>query len=180
MGSNRLVAVQYDKGVGFFVTTKVTYENKLSHFLDSNQFSKIKETSDAIDMKIEKDINKELLAMRKKDEISENFYIRMMSTEGQTARFSQLVKVHAKTSLRPVLSLLFSSYYNRKKILANFGTNSLEAGEILESNSLEPNERLLSLDMKSLYTNVPLNEAIDMALRKLYKQGESPSTARKP
>ena len=74
--SNGLVAVPYDKGVGFCVMRKDTYENKLSDILDSNQFSKSKETSDAIVLKIERDINKELLAMRKKDEISESLYTR--------------------------------------------------------------------------------------------------------
>ena len=41
---------------------KDTYENKLSGTLDSNQFSKSKGTSDAIVLKIKRDINKELLA----------------------------------------------------------------------------------------------------------------------
>ena len=38
---------------------------------------------------------------------------------------------------------------------------------------------MISLDVKSLYTNVPLKEAIDIALRKLYEQDEPPSVARK-
>ena len=38
---------------------------------------------------------------------------------------------------------------------------------------------MISLDVKSLYTNVPLKEAIDIALRKLYEQYEPPSIARK-
>ena len=33
--------------------------------------------------------------------------------------------------------------------------------------------------MKSLYTNVPLKEAIDIALGKLYEQDEPPSIAKK-
>ena len=37
-------------------------------------------------MKIEKDINKELLAMKKKDEIDEALYSRLRSTGGQPAR----------------------------------------------------------------------------------------------
>ena len=61
---------------------KGTYENKLSDTLDSNQFSKSKGTRDAIVFKLVKDINKELLAMMKKDEISENRYTRMRSTGG--------------------------------------------------------------------------------------------------
>ena len=48
-----------------------------------------------------------------------------------------------------------------------------------KSSDLEPNENLISLDVKSLYTNVPLKEAIDIALRKLYEQDEPSSIARK-
>ena len=187
--SNGLVAVPYDKGVGFCVMRKDTYENKLSDTLDSNQFSKSKGTSDAIVLKIERDINKELLAMRKKDEISESLYTRMRSTGGQPARLYGLAKVHkVNTPLRPVLSLPGSSDYNLNKVLAKFfekiedaniETSSLDAREILESTNLEPNENLISLVVMSLYTNVPLKEAIDIALRKLYEQDEPPSIARK-
>ena len=148
--SNGLVAVPYDKGVGFCVMRKDTYENKLSDTLDSDQFSKSKGTSDAIVLQIERDINKELLAMRKKDEISENLYTRMRSTWGQPARLYGWAKVHKmNTPLRPVLSLPGSSYYNLNKVFskffekiegANIETNSLDAREILESTNLEPNE----------------------------------------
>ena len=65
---------------------KDTYENKLPDLLDSNQFSKSKGTTDAIVMKIKRDINKEMLAMRKKDEISKNLYTRMRSTWEGAAR----------------------------------------------------------------------------------------------
>ena len=64
--SSGLVAVPYDKDVGFCVKKKDTYENKLSDTLDSNQISESKGTSDAIILKIERDINNEMLAMRKK------------------------------------------------------------------------------------------------------------------
>ena len=77
--SNELVAIPYENGVGFCVMRKDTYENK-SDTLDSNQFSKSKGTNDAIVLKIERDINKELLAMRKKDEINENLSTKMRST----------------------------------------------------------------------------------------------------
>ena len=41
--SNGLVAVPYDKGIGFCVMRKDTYENKLSDLLSSNQFSESEE-----------------------------------------------------------------------------------------------------------------------------------------
>ena len=74
-------------------------------------------------MKIEKDINKELLAMKKKDEIDEALYSRLRSTEGQPARLYGLAKVHKKRApLRPVLSLPGSSYEHLNKTLAKFLT----------------------------------------------------------
>ena len=85
--SIKLVAVPYDKGVGFCIMMKDAYVNKLSETLDLNQFSEIKGTSDAIILKIDRDINKELLALRKKDEISDNLYTMMRSTDGSLPGF---------------------------------------------------------------------------------------------
>ena len=139
-------------------------------------------------MKIEKDINKELLAMKKKDEIDEALYSRLRSTGGQPARLYGLAKVHKKgTPLRPVLSLPGSSYEHLNKTLAKFfdnieganiETNTQMAREIIENIDLDYNESIISLDVKSLYTNVPLKEAIDIALRKLYEQTIPPKLAR--
>ena len=195
--SNGLVAVPYDKGVGFCIMRKDTYENKLSDTLDSNQFSESKGTSNAIILTIERDINKEILAMRKKDEISENLYTGMRSTGGGGGgggggvppRLYGLAKVHKKNNpLRPVLSLPDSSYYKLNKVHAKLfekiegatvETKSLDEREILESINLEPNENLISSIVKSLYSKVPLKQAIDTALRELYVEDETPSIARK-
>ena len=91
------------------------------------------------------------------------------------------------TPLRPVLSLPGSSYYKLKKVVAkfseNFGgadieTNSLETRQVLERISIEPNENVISLDVKSLFTKIPLKEAIDIAPRKFFERDEPPSIAR--
>ena len=129
------------------------------------------------------------MALRKKDEIHASLYKRMRSTGGQPAMLYGLAKVHkVNTPLRLVLCLPGSSYYKLNKVLAKFfekieganiETKSLDAREVLESNNLEPKENLICLDVKSLYKNVPLKEAIDIALRKLYEQDEPPSIARK-
>ena len=67
-------------------------------------------------MKNETDINKELLAMKKRDQISEALYTRWRSTGAQPARLYRLAKVHKEgTPLRAVLSLHGSSYDNLKK-----------------------------------------------------------------
>ena len=53
------------------------------------------------------------------------------------------------------------------------------AREILEKTELDSDEIIISLDVKSLYTNVQFKEAIEIALRRLYEQVNHPETSRK-
>ena len=73
---------------------KQTYESKLESLLQSAQFLKKDATTDEVILKIEKELNKELLAMNKRDEISDQLYSKMRSTGGQPARLYGLAKVH--------------------------------------------------------------------------------------
>ena len=61
----------FDKWVGFCIMRKQTYESKLESWLQSAQFVKKDATTDKVILKIEKELNKELLAMNKRDEISD-------------------------------------------------------------------------------------------------------------
>ena len=62
---------------------------------------------------------------------------------------------------------------------ANIDTNTQMAREILEKTELDSDESIISLDVKSLYTNVPLKEAVEIALRRLYEQVNPSETSRK-
>ena len=164
------------------------YESKLESLLQSAQFVKKDATTDEVILKIEKELNKELLAMNKRDEINDQLHSKMRSTGGKFARLYVLVKVHkAETPLRPLLSLPGSSYENHNKILAKFfdiidgaiiETNPKDAREPNENIALDPDEAIISLDVKSLYTNVPLKKAIEIALQKLYSQQSPPEIQR--
>ena len=127
--------------------------------------------------------------MIKKGEISEALCTRLRSTGAQSARLYGLAKVQKQgTPLRHVYSLPGSSYDNLNKTLAkyfdeiegeNIETNTQVAREILEKTELASDESLISLDVKSLYTNVPLKEAVETALKRLYEQVNPPETTRK-
>ena len=65
LNDNGLLARPFDKGVGFCVMTKEAYEKKLLDSLQAEQFSEKKNPTDSVIKKTEKDIGKELLAMRK-------------------------------------------------------------------------------------------------------------------
>ena len=51
--------------------------------------------------------------------------------------------------------------------------------DILEKTELDSDESIISLDVKSLYTFVPLKEAVEIAPRRLYERVNPPETSRK-
>ena len=118
--------------------------------------------------------------MKKKDENSEAMYNRLRSTGAQPARMYGFARVHKQgTRLLPVISLPGSSYDNLNETLAkyfdeiegaNIETNFQMARKILEKTELDSEESIISLDVKILYTNVPLKEAVEIVLRRLYEQ----------
>ena len=124
----------------------------------------------------------------KQGEISEKIYNRLRTTGSQPARLYGLAKVHKiGTPLRPVLSIPSSSYENLNKFLspffeklrgANIETNSKDARAALEATKFDEDELVVSLDVKSLYTNVPVEEAIEIALKELYSSDEVPEIPR--
>ena len=121
MNDKGLLALPFDKGLGFCVKKKETYQKKLKDLLQAEQFGESKNLTDSVIMKTEKDLNIELLDMKKKDEIREALYTRLRSTGAQPGRLYGLAKVHKQgTPLRPVLFLPGSSYDNLNKTLAKY------------------------------------------------------------
>ena len=55
---------------------------------------------------------------------------------------------------------------------------SNDARKSLEQIKLEKDKQILSLDVKSLYTNVPVKETINIALRSLYARDAKPDIPR--
>ena len=118
----------------------------------------------------------------KQGETSDKIYQRLRSTGSQPARLYVLAKVHEKdTPLRPVFSIPACSFENLNRFLtpffqklpgANIATNTQDARKALES--LEDKEQIVSLDLKILYTNVPVREVLEIALKRtLFKQPSS-------
>ena len=65
--SNELVAVPFDKDVGFCVMRKTTYESKPVGLLDSTQFKEKKTKTDSIRLEHGKDTNKKTIGYVKEN-----------------------------------------------------------------------------------------------------------------
>ena len=114
--------------------------------------------------------------------LSEKIYDKIRVTRLQPVRLYGLAKVHKNcTPLRPVPSIPSSSYENLNKFLspffkrlpgANNETNSKNARTALEATKFDEDELVVSLDVKSLYTNVPVEEEIEILPKDVYFSDE--------
>ena len=180
-------AVPFDKGMGFCMMKEETYWNKLNDILQGEQFKRDdrrrKSDKDTV-ITNENRFNATLKQMKDDNKISDEVYNAIRSTGAQPARLYGLAKVHKKdTPLRPVLSLPGSQYDRINKWLAklfekvpgaNIETSTQEVCKEIRDIKLEDDETIFSMDVKSLYTNVPVLEAISIACEALYDSNSAP------
>ena len=127
------------------------------------------------------DILKELLDTH---EIDETLFEDMKSMGGQLPRLYGLAKVHKpNVPVRPVLSIPGLPYYKiAEKITkwlsmvpeSKINCSTKKTVDQLKDVTLDPDEVVISFDVSSFYTNVPVNKAIKEAAGHLYS-GDFPT-----
>ena len=172
---NEVLAVPYDKGTGFCLRKVSTYMEKCDASLSLPQFQKQLVTKDPISTE-EKKFEAKLYKMRKRGLISEEFYKNFSPCGSQPARFYGMAKVHKKNSVE-TYSVNVSSVYHKlslkiaewlKKLPeANINTKVKDVQTALSALHLD-DEVIVSLDVESLFTNVPVQETISLAANLLY------------
>ena len=178
---NKLLAVPMDKSNGFAVMSEESYAKKMENILNAKQFEKIRKgRKNAIDpiLSEEKKINEVLLACKKEGKLDEKLYQKLRSTGGSAPRLYGTAKTHKEnTPLRPVLSMCGSVYYNIAANIARWlsvipeakiNSSTEQMVNDIKGLTLEAHEVLISYDVVSLYTNVPVDEAITKAVDLLY------------
>ena len=128
--------------------------------------------------KEEERINQALTDMWRKGEIGEVLKNELKSQGGQPPRLYGLAKVHKYSlPMHPVLSMPGSPYYKIAAEVTNWlsvlpeskcNSSTKKTADQLNILELEEGEVLVSFDMVSLYTNVPVHEAIELAAERLY------------
>jgi hypothetical protein len=96
----------------------------------------------------------------------------------QPARLYGLAKIHKPdVPLRPILSMPGSAYHKIALQVAEWlpvvdeckvNSSTKTIADDLEHIQLEADEEIISFDVSSLYTNVPVIEAIDLCTELLY------------
>ena len=135
-------------------------------------------------VKEEERITDILKKLRKENKISENLYDVMKPVGSQPPRLYGLAKVHKDDCpVRPVVSMPGSPYHRVAQQVAfwlshvpecKINSNTKDIRDSLKDINLDESECLVSFDIVSLYTNVPVREAIEVCADLLFKHIDIP------
>ena len=167
---NRLV-LNPDKGSGVVVMDRTDYTKKVKSILDLDQFQ-VDGGKDATE-KLEQTVNNTLNTLKTKGIMTETERDKLRPVGTQIARLYALPKIHKNgIPVRPILSMVNTPTHQLGKWLANmlkpvrdkFNKHCLkDTFEFVDKvrNLNVKNAWMCSLDVSSLFTQVPLKETID-------------------
>ena len=184
-----IVIQKADKGNTVVILDKCSYISAIEEILnDKSKFSKLdiaKEINHVVNL--EKRITSELKLLKDKEIIDKSTYKIIKPVGSRPGILYGLGKINKETRngippFRPILSAIGTPTYNLAKFLLKFLTPSTAneftvidsfhfAAEISQQDS---NLHMASLDVDSLFTNIPLEETIDICVDNLYSDNENP------
>ena len=167
-----------DKGRGTVVLDKSDYIDKMNDILnDDAKFQIVGQPNFSTIFKIEDKINRFLKHLKDSSIITDNVYSDLYATGTSFGVLYGLPKIHKQNlPLRPILAAYNTPNYKIAKYLCNiltpFSTNKYT---LTNSVSLVPEILpqdsdlfMVSLDVTSLFTNVPLDFTINIILDKIF------------
>ena len=180
--AHNIKAVPYDKGQGFMLMSNEDYQNRIYKIIKASQFSEVKKTRknerDPL-LKEQDRIVGKLKDMEKKGQITERLYKDLKPIGSKSAKIYGLAKVHKpEVPLRPVVAIPGTAYDKIGKFVSHWldkveeskiRTSTSEVNNSIKDVVLTEEEMIVSYDVSSLYTNVPLSECIEMAAKKLFQ-----------
>ena len=190
-----IIITRPDKGRGIVILNRNDYNKKMNDILsDPTTFEEIHHDPT---MKHENKLNAKLLELKNSGFLTPEDYQYAKSRGSQPGRIYGLPKIHKKRDpdglypLRPIVSSSNTYNYRLAKLLANKLNHIRQSNNItkdtfsfvdwLHKLDVDPNDfKMLSFDITSLFTKVPLNQTIGIILNKLYGQKHTCTFSKKP
>ena len=179
-----IVILKQDKGRGVVLMNKSVYVRTSLHFLNGKRFKKI--DSDPI-KSFQGRVQRCLLKM--KNAFDKNTYNQLFPSSSQPGLFFGLAKVHKlkedainvdNLPLRPVISNIETATYQISKYLSTLLSplakndftinNTKDFISRIRDKTIESDCVMVSLDVESLFTCVPLDFTINLIFDKVYKE----------
>lgn len=165
-----------DKGRATVVLDTDTYRNKMSDLLESGPYRAVKKDPTE---RLTRKLSTILRDHHKNDRIDDFVYRKIKPSQKQPPRIYGLPKIHKPSvPLRPIVSCVNSFAYNTSKFLAELlapllGSNghavrdSASFVDFLRAETIHEHEVMVSFDVVSLFTNVPIEAACHAAFLRL-------------
>ena len=167
-----------DKGRASVVMDTDTYRTKTSTLIENGPYQLLnKDPTDRLTRKL----SEKLLTLKRNGDLTEAVYNKIRPRHKQPPRIYGLPKLHkADIPLRPIVSCVNTFAYDLSAYLANILSpltgnsdftvrNSAHFVSSINSEMILDNEIMVSFDVESLFTNVPIDDAVQATLRELEK-----------
>ena len=172
-----IIVLKPDKGNGVVIMNRNEYIDCCLNIINNREKFKClhRDPTQIREGKLQRFLRK----LRLEDQLDETTYRNIYPTGSQPARFYGLPKLHKKRQagapppLRPIVSSISAYYYNLSKYLASILGPCISGKHITKdsfsfvnefTNIQSQNKFLISFDVESLFTNIPLSEIIDLAV----------------
>ena len=171
-----IVILRPDKGNGIVVLNRTDYNKAIMNII--NDKTKFRTLDTDLTIQREQSLQRYLRKLKKKNFFTKEEYKFVYPKGSQPARIYGLPKIHKVPNnvippLRPIVSAINTYNYNLSKFLGKLlsphlpdehsAKDTFTFIEDIKKVSLE-NKFLVSYDVTSLFTNIPLEETIDLAI----------------
>ena len=173
---NSIHILTADKGNATVVMDRTEYEAKIQTLLASGTYRKLpKDPTPALERKV----NDKLLSLRKKEALSQTLYRQLRSSSGMCPILFGQPKIHKPDiPLRPIVSTRGSPTYSLAQHLAlilkplvgnseHHVVNSTDFIEQIRDIAIQSTDTLISFDVESLFTNVPVKDSCQIIHKRL-------------
>ena len=181
-----IIITKPDKGNGVVIISRLDYLDKMKHLISDT--TKFKELEHNPTKSREESLSSYLRKLRKDKIIDDATFYKILSSGSSPGVLYGLPKVH-KTGcpFRPIVSSVNTYNYNLASylvsILQPISTNQYTVKDSFSfadwAKKYKHNNGIMcSLDVSSLFTNVPLEETLNICLDKLYSLTDPPALPR--
>ena len=182
---NDIVILKVDKGRGAVILDRRKCTKKCLDILNTTQFQKLdKDPTKTMERKVQNILRKI------KSKLTINEYKQLYPSGSSPGKFYGTAKIHKLSNddnveifpIRPIISNIGTATYSQAKYLSKL-TSPLSSSEYTVSSTKDfvqniqtikvpTGYHMVSFDVKSLLTNVPLEYTIDLILKRIYDNGE--------
>ena len=169
-----------DKGVGVVIMNADEYYSKLDTIIsDTSKFQEVIIPPDKDHPIIAKESSINYYVKKYVKNVDDKLHKQLLSSGSSPGKLYGLCKVHKSNyPLRPVISMVNTPEYKLAKYLDDFIKPNIPSKFMLSSTNefvsklssfpLCGSEKLVSFDVTSLFTNIPLIETIDIVMNRIY------------